>query len=353
MEASAELNENGDISSPSVAGEGRGSTRRGSADAADPPTPPPCSNPRTADRTAASLSVAERDYLEHMEGMPELRAKMRLRPLRVRCQKFIPSSADDEDHQPGNNAVMRGTPSLPLPPNAKVVHLVRHGQGFHNLMADLYHDMGRTWTQFVASPNNPYTRVELTDSPLTEVGRRQAVALQPHVLRLGEMGARPQLVTSSPQTRALQTALLAFEPLLVEGCVGDAHDEGHCRVPFVAHEMLREETGVHVCDRRRPASRLVRDFGAHFDFGLLPEQDGLFQETRRESKEEVGDRAYHFLEWLEARSERHVAVSSHSAWLLTLLNGVCDCDDDPPGVTSWFQTGEMRSVVMHFARTSP
>jgi broad specificity phosphatase PhoE len=350
MEISAELNENGDISLPSVAGEeGQSSTRRG-AGTADPPPPSPCSNPCTADRTAASLSVAKTDYLEHMEGMSELRATMRLRPLRVRCQKFIPASLDDEDHQHGTNAV-RGAPSLPLPPNAKVVHLVRHGQGFHNLMADLYHDVGRTWTQFVASPDNPYTRVELTDSPLTEVGRRQAIALQPHVQLLCEMGARPQLVTSSPQTRALQTALLAFEPLL-EGCVGDAQDEGNCRVPFVAHEMLREETGVHVCDQRRPASRLGRDFGANVDFGLLPEQDGLFQETRRETKKEVGDRAYHFLEWLEARSERHVAVSSHSAWLLTLLNGVCDCDDDPE-VTSWFQTGEMRSVVMHFARLSP
>ena len=87
---------------------------------------------------------------------------------------------------------------------------------------------------------------------------------------------------------------------------------------------------------------------------MLPERDTLFHETRRETKEEVGDRAYRFLEWLEARPERHVAVSSHSAWLLTLLNGVCDCDDDDdPSVAAWFQTGEMRSVEMHFVRTSP
>jgi broad specificity phosphatase PhoE len=352
MDITAELTENGEISPPPpVHDESQGFTRRDVDDPPPMPMPSCCSSPDAGDRTAASLSVAEKDYLEHMEGMSELRAKMRLRPLRVRCHKFVPSAPDNEQ---GINASRP-----PLPPNAKVVHLVRHGQGFHNLMADLYHDVGRTWTQFVASPDNPYTRLELTDSPLTEVGRRQAVALQPRVQRLCEVRARPQLVVSSPQTRAVQTALLAFEPLLVEsegsGCTAGAHGADEGRVPFVAHEMLREETGVHVCDQRRPASRLCRDFGSHFDFRLLPEGDTMFDASRRETKEEVGTRAYQFLEWLEARPEQHVAVSSHSAWLLTLLNGVCDCvdDDDDRSVTGWFQTGEMRSVEMHFVRASP
>jgi hypothetical protein len=51
------------------------------------------------------------------------------------------------------------------------------------------------------------------------------------------------------------------------------------------------------------------------------------------------------MEWLSERTERHVAVSSHSAWLLTVFNGVCQSDDR---LKDWFLTGEMRSVVLEF-----
>jgi broad specificity phosphatase PhoE len=115
--------------------------------------------------------------------------------------------------------------------------------------------------------------------------------------------------------------------------------------------MAREETGVHACDRRRPRSELRREFPPPFNFDLVPEEDEIFRDRSRETKDEVGDRVYRFLEWLEARDEAAVAVSTHSAWLLTLLNGVCECRDDD--LRRWFGTGEMRTVRLRFVREPP
>jgi broad specificity phosphatase PhoE len=284
-------------------------------------------------------AVARRDYLEHMVGMDELRERMRRRPLRVHAVP-VGDNADISSFSGGAAGAV-----------VKIVHLVRHGQGFHNLLADIYHEQGRAWAQFVPSPDNPYVRPELLDCPLTETGRRQAVALQGEVKALmlsSRPSLSPELVVSSPQTRALQTALLAFEPLLPDYDDEEAGGDGAKPVPFLAHEMVREEAGVHVCDRRRPKQRLRREFSPPFDFDLLPEDDEIFRDGTRETKDDVGDRAYRFLEWLEQRPEKVVAVSTHSAWLLALLNGVCECRD--PGLRKWFGTGEMRSVRLLFGR---
>jgi broad specificity phosphatase PhoE len=172
---------------------------------------------------------------------------------------------------------------------------------------------------------------EVLDAPLTEKGRQQAYLLQPKVRAFEN---QPELVVVSPNCRAIQTGVIAFEHLIGE-------------VPLISHEMVREETGVHVCDKRRPKSRQEKEFPM-VDFALLEtEEDVIFKNDSRETKMEVGERIYLFMEWLAERSERHVGVASHSGWLLTLFNGVCESDEI---LNSWFQTGEMRSVKLEFIR---
>ena len=184
--------------------------------------------------------------------------------------------------------------------------------------------------QFSHTKENPYIMPEILDAPLTEKGRLQALSLQPVI---SEMTCKPELVVLSPNCRALQTGLIVFEELIERG------------VPFLAHEMVREENGVHVCDKRRPKSRQIKEF-PQVDFGLLEtEEDVIFRDDRRESKVEVGERIYRFMEWLSQRPEKVVGVASHSGWLLTVFNGICVCDDSLKG---WFQTGEMRSVKLSF-----
>ena len=74
----------------------------------------------------ATLALAKKESAEHMHGMKELYDDMRNRSLHI--QAF----AMDDVHAPAN---------------AKILHLVRHGQGFHNLMADIASSQGRQWIQ--------------------------------------------------------------------------------------------------------------------------------------------------------------------------------------------------------------
>lgn len=182
--------------------------------------------------------------------------------------------------------------------------------------------------------NNPYVVPEIMDAPLTEKGRKQAEQLQKSVTAFEKP---PQVILLSPNCRALQTGLIVFDHLI--------NDES---VPFIAHEMAREETGVHVCDKRRSVSRQKREFPM-VDFSLIvDDEDLIFNKDRRETKMEIGERIYKFFEFLYERDEDHIGVASHSGWLMTVFNGNCKCTDDR--LKEWFQTGEMRSVQLVFER---
>ena len=73
-----------------------------------------------------TLQLAKKEHAEHMEGMEAAALEMKQKPLNIKAY-----SIDD--------------PNAPCGENAKTVHFVRHGQGFHNLMADLAKASGRHW----------------------------------------------------------------------------------------------------------------------------------------------------------------------------------------------------------------
>mmetsp|Transcript_19852 Transcript_19852/g.24496 ORF Transcript_19852/g.24496 Transcript_19852/m.24496 type:complete len:285 (+) Transcript_19852:147-1001(+) len=280
------------------------------------PSCPSAKRDPTAAHSDVTLALAKKESAEHLgKEMTELYQNMRKRNLKISA-----FHVDDPNAPPSEGK------------NVKTVHFVRHGQGFHNLLADMARADGREWTQYIPTPSNPYVIPELLDSPLTEKGRRQAAILQPTVKSLNP---QPQLIVLSPNCRALQTGVIVFQDLISTG------------IQFVAHEMVREEQGVHICDKRRPKSSQAMEF-PQVDFSLLEdEEDMLFRDDRRETKMEIGERIYTFLEWLERRNEKNVGIVSHSGWLMTIFNGVLECDE---GLKPWFQTGEMRSVKLLFER---
>ena len=291
---------------------------------------PPKMNPASANAEAAAstmaaatdhnsitLELAKKESAEHLnQAMRDLYLSMRSRPLTVKAYA----------HDDPNAPEVGGT-------NAKMVHFVRHGQGFHNLLADLAKEDGREWEQYSKTKANPYVMPEILDAPLTDKGRQQALLLRP---KIQSFANQPEMVVVSSQCRAIQTGLLAFDHLVGE-------------IPFLAHENVRECTGVHTCDKRRPKSLQQKEFPM-VDFSQVEsEEDGLFLDDRRESKPEVGERIYSFLNWMSERSEAHIGVASHSGWLMAVFNGVVECDES---LKSWFQTGEMRSVVLEFVRSN-
>eukprot|EP01047_Picozoa_sp_COSAG01_P075258 COSAG01_NODE_12842_length_1677_cov_3.245247_1_plen_294_part_00 len=267
----------------------------------------------------AALAGAVREGAEHLEHLRAEGVLNGTRKLRFTVVPFRPGDGSSAE------------------PGGKVLHLIRHGQGFHNLLGDVYRSHGVEFSSTGAdlTDNNPYRRPELVDPPLTAIGRKQASALRARTQLLS-----PQLVVVSPMVRATQTALLGWAHL-VEGAT--------TTVPFVAHEGAREPGGVHTCDQRRPLSELQKEFPM-IDYSLvepLGEEDPLWHDTQRESTTEVCDRGYALLEWLHARPETDIALSSHSSILFTLLNAVMTPETPGKGLAQWFLTGEMRSVQLH------
>eukprot|EP00808_Paulinella_micropora_P028179 g496.t1 len=84
----------------------------------------------------------------------------------------------------------------------KVVHFIRHGQAFHNLLNDMYKKLGKT-LDLSEVP-------ELVDAPLTVVGQEEAKKLIP----LANSLINVELVVTSPLTRAIQTSRIALASCL-------------------------------------------------------------------------------------------------------------------------------------------
>ncbi|KAG0554638.1 hypothetical protein KC19_12G107400 [Ceratodon purpureus] len=229
----------------------------------------------------------------------------------------------------------------------KIIHVVRHGQGYHNVAGNVDLKNYESW--------------DFVDASLTELGWRQAEALHDHLVTT-HIRNHVELVVVSPLLRTLQTAvgvwgggtLLDGEPphsaLMRPGV-------GHCRhpaissagaPPFVANEWCREQNGVHPCDKRSSISSYKVSFPA-VDFSQVEtDEDTWWQATNRETPDEIWTRARVFLKWILERTERRIGVVSHSSFLYYLVHLFGDdCSDT---VRKEFQAGfrncEMRSFII-------
>jgi len=220
----------------------------------------------------------------------------------------------------------------PRPPGAKTLHFIRHGQGFHNSLADfcLLYNIRRRYSH-QAEGLNPYNIAENFDPPLTEIGRQQAKALQPYART-----TRPEMVVVSPMNRALMTSNIAFAHMLKAG------------IPWIAHEGCREKSHGNACDYRRTATELAAEF-PNVNFSNVQEQDPWLSRPegeRTETDASQAARAYDFMLWIRDRPETEIVVSTHSAWLFSVFNTVLQCQ--PASLAEWFQNGELRTVHVTF-----
>ena len=221
--------------------------------------------------------------------------------------------------------------------NLRVLHIIRHAQGFHNV-------------------GNDYKNPDNIDAQLTPHGILQCKDLSQ---QLKEEELHVDAIISSPMRRALQTAHHSFEHVF------------ECQVkrkntPFVACEHWRE-TVNYICDVRLPLSALSNDFPS-VDFGRIAhEHDPIwrFYEEKHGSlddyqkvRESVDDealekRARNAWKTIAERPEKEqsIAVVSHSAFFMHMFTrpelGVV-CYEDA-GVEEFMSTGfencEMRSVA--------
>jgi broad specificity phosphatase PhoE len=125
-----------------------------------------------------------------------------------------------------------------------------------------------------------------------------------------------QLLVVSPLHRTLQTATLCFPFLLG-------------KVPWVAIDLIREQTGQHPCDKRSPISTISKLF-VHVNFDQIKDDEDPLYDLyilSREPSEHVEKRGFEFLNWIASCREEHIIVVTHSAFLRHFFDACVECDD--------------------------
>jgi broad specificity phosphatase PhoE len=185
----------------------------------------------------------------------------------------------------------------------KVVYLVRHGEGWHNVKE---REVGTARWEAEFARSMAFLDAELTPFGIADAQRK---GVEPLAAELAKGMPPIDRVVVSPLSRAIQTAQHFFgEPSLALA-----------PTPFTTFELCRETLGVHTCDKRRTLSELRRKFpDVNFDYkaAITDEQDALWQPEHRETDAETRARAREFLKQLFALvPERHVAVVAHSGFI--------------------------------------
>ena len=207
--------------------------------------------------------------------------------------------------------VLAAPDAAPLGRPFKVLHLVRHGEGTHNV-THKYHSEAEF------------------DAQLTDRGHAQAK-------RAGQMlrDVPIELVVASPLSRALQTAM---------GATSEHPDAPK----LVVHEACREvmSIGMEPCNRRRLVSELTTRYpipAYHYPAQPADSDSGWRGD---ETDPVVLERGRAFLEFLLARPETHIAVFTHQVFLFVIMNQGVSAN----GVqATYFDNGEVRTVVLHRA----
>ena len=177
---------------------------------------------------------------------------------------------------------------------ASEIYLIRHGQSLFN-------------AHFEATGTDPWH----IDAPLTELGHSQAAAARDVVAAM----PRPDLVLSSPLTRAIQTTMGIF---------------GGTGVPVEVTCRHREHLG-HSCDIGRSPKALTAEFphlafdhltdpwwhvGPHDANGVPVEPEHVFT-----------PRVTEFAAWLAAHEAPTIAVIGHGTFFRALTGrGFANCE---------------------------
>mmetsp|Transcript_441 Transcript_441/g.939 ORF Transcript_441/g.939 Transcript_441/m.939 type:complete len:314 (-) Transcript_441:125-1066(-) len=249
--------------------------------------------------------------------------------------------------------------SMFLADRTKKVHFIRHAEGYHNVATK---ETGSNEC-LVPKPGEKAADLDLYDARLTAKGIAQAEALRAH-LATRPSGSRSftafDLVVVSPLTRTCETALHVFgEPRSpgkpafldqVDAPVNSPEYAAGVKISpprFLVREECRERWGHYCCDGRRPIREIAKEF-PNFDFSEVIHDEDVFYSDERESDEHCCDRAVKFLEWLNSRPEKCIAVVTHSSFLRHLFGqfGESLHNDDRDHLQRLAGNCELRSIVL-------
>mmetsp|Transcript_19399 Transcript_19399/g.42373 ORF Transcript_19399/g.42373 Transcript_19399/m.42373 type:complete len:332 (+) Transcript_19399:64-1059(+) len=254
-----------------------------------------------------------------------------------------------------------GTPttgfSLFLAERTKKIHFIRHAEGYHNV------ETAKTGSNSCLIAKTDPQKHRLWDAKLTPKGIAQAEELREYLTKRpsgGRSFTSFDLIVVSPLTRTLETALHIFGrprqpgvPAFLDDGKAPVNSPEHRDGVFVpaprmlVREECRERWGEYVCDGRRPIREIIKEF-ENFDFSELSYDDDVFWSDKREPDDDCCARALAFLEWLNKRPEKCIAVVTHSSFLRHLFSqfGGSLAQDDKETLQRLAGNCELRSVVM-------
>lgn len=209
--------------------------------------------------------------------------------------------------------------SVKLAIGCKKIHFVRHAQGFHNVAGE-------------TDPIFGYLREDLEDAMLTELGKQQCEQLSSSLDT--KFFKDIKLILVSPMRRTIQTALYSFP--------NHAKDK---KIIFLANELIREQTGMHPCDRRRTITQQKLDY-PRIDYSVIvSDVDPIYKlYTFREPEKICAERGKKFMEYLFSLDEKDIIVVTHSAWLRHLFKHVLKAKDFTDD--GRFANGQMKSFII-------
>ena len=216
----------------------------------------------------------------------------------------------------------------------RTLYLLRHGEAEHNVLeAQAQMAAKLEATQLGLSPEETYERMEaarkavlddksLRDAPLTDKGRQQAYNASQELQNIIDEGKihPPTEAMCSPLTRVLETTKIVMENTdIMAAHIRPELTERKTRLPPDTPRPLDELLFV-----TRDDDRFVMN---HCE--TLSPQKADDEETVRESKEMLRDRASHMFNLLMEMEHRHILVVSHKGFLRELERGLLEITDSP------------------------
>ncbi|KAI6152367.1 histidine phosphatase superfamily [Pisolithus tinctorius] len=189
----------------------------------------------------------------------------------------------------------------------KVFFLGRHGEGYHNFGWAKHGQ--QAWDDYWSKLNGDGELIWGPDPELTPVGEGQAD--EAHVAWKTELQCGlpfPEKLYCSPLSRAIRTNQRSFKDLNPDGR----------RTTIV--ENIREEFGIHTCDKRRTRTYIHETFPEYLIEDGFTEEDELWKPDVRESWDDVDVRAKAVLDMIfENDEEQYISITAHSGFINACL----------------------------------
>lgn len=222
----------------------------------------------------------------------------------------------------------------------KILVLMRHGEAGHNKFEKKWKEAGKKPEEANGDEDYPVDPF-LTGKgfgQMLDVSRRTATFFN------NETGLRPNLFVVSPLRRAVQSALVAFPTHNAMNSLDE--------IPWICHPACRERANGQKSEFVSEREELEKTFPG-VDYSLLGESTGgedgeLTPGPLFESKMDLLGRTQQFLDWMKARDERVIVVSSHATWLQSFCEFTVQIEQPEGKSFEMFKKGELRCVGIKF-----